>query len=78
MEKVTVHTNDFSWTENYYTKAHIDVLVALHEGKAVKVAASCIGHTRAAMVEEQAKDFFDHFGAVAVESNLLGTYYALK
>lgn len=71
MEQATVWTNDF-----YFVRDEVDSL--LKEGKAVRVGADCIGHTRAAMVESQAKRYFESVGAVEVETDEFGDrYYAL-
>lgn len=71
MEKVTVWTNDF-----YSVRDEVDKL--LSEGKAVRVGADCIGHTRAAMVESSAKRHFKEIGAVEIEGSTdLRKYYAL-
>lgn len=79
MEKVTVWTNDFSWgnANGYRSKAVDEVDEALAEGKAVRAGADCIGHTRAAMVEHQAKKYFEKVGATEVDSDWSGTYYAM-
>ena len=70
MEKATVWTNDF-----YSVKDEVDKLLA--EGKAVRVGADCIGHTRAAMVEGCARAHFEKVGAVEVGNDWLGKWYAM-
>ena len=70
MEKVTVWTNDF-----YFVKDEVDRLLA--EGKAVRVGADCIGHTRAAMVEGSAMAHFKKVGVVEVESDGWRKWYAI-
>lgn len=77
MEKVTVWTNDFYWTDSYRQKVHDDVDRALADGKAVRVGADCIGHTRAAMVEYQAEKYFEKVGATEVSRDWAGPYYAI-
>ena len=79
MEKVTVWTNDFSWgsANGYRSEAVDEVDEALADGKAVRVGADCIGHTRAAAIEYQSRKYFESVGAEAVETDWRGTYYAL-
>ena len=79
MEKTTVWTNDFSWgnANGYRSPSVNEVDKALAEGKAVRVGADCIGHTRAAMVESQSKRYFENIGAVEVYSDWCGKWYAL-
>lgn len=77
MERVTVWTNDFYWTDSYNSKVHEEVDALLAEGKAVRVGASCIGHTRAAMVESEAERYFEKIGAVKVYEDWAGAWYAL-
>lgn len=73
MEKVTIYTNDFY----HNAKKEQEVMKALKAGKAVRVGASCIGHTRAMMIEKNAEAFFEKIGAKLVEKDMWGCYYAL-
>lgn len=79
MDKITVWTNSFSWgnANGYRDKAVYEVDEALASGKAVRVGADCIGHTRAAMVESSSKKYFESIGAVEVEKDWCGSWYAL-
>ena len=81
IEKVIVRTNDFTCggSSGYKSLAVAEVDEALAEGKAVRVSADCIGHTRAAMVEASARNYFEAVGAVEVERDGVfgGSYYAL-
>ena len=77
MEKKIVWTNDFYWSDDYRSEVHDEVDTALAEGKAVMVSSTCMGHTRAAMVEADARRYFKNVGAVEVEKTCWGTYYAL-
>lgn len=67
MEKVTV------WT-NYFDNVRIQVEELLKSGKAVRVGASCIGHTRAQMVVRDAQKHMEEIGAEVYEEG----FYCLK
>lgn len=79
MEKVTVWTNSFCWggANEYRDKAVDEVDEALAEGKAVRVGADCIGHTRACMVESSARGYFESIGAVEVDRDWMGVWYMM-
>lgn len=68
--------------EVYYTnyvgdKEKAELLAMLKAGKAVQVGSNCIGHTRAQMVKIQAQEFFRSVGALPVEEDMWGGFYAL-
>ena len=75
MQKVVFHTNYVRGNTNFIEK----VKAALNEGKAVRIDADCIGHTRAMMVHYEAAELFKELGAEIVEIDLIwGSYYAKK
>ena len=55
-------------------KAKEDIMVELLKGEAVRVGSTCIGHTRAEMVDYQAKEFFKEVGAIPCDKG----YYKLR
>lgn len=61
MDHAYIATNDFGETEK------ADALALLKEGKAVRVIASCIGHTRAQMIETASTRFFKEVGAKPID-----------
>ncbi len=59
-------------------KAKEDITVELLKGEAVYVGSTCIGHTRAQMVHEQAIEFFNEVGAkVSCKDEHGYEYYSL-
>lgn len=71
MEKITV------WT-NYFAGVKPEVERLLNEGKAVRVGADCIGHTRAWMIKQETKAYMDEVGAEIYEEDWCGAFYYLK
>ena len=71
MEKITI------WT-NYFSSVRLEVEKELKAGKAVRVAADCIGHTRAQMIADDARKYFESVGAMIYEKNWCGDYWCLK
>lgn len=73
MKKKTVWTNQFSEQD----AKQVEEL--LNQGYAVKVGADCIGHTRARMVECEAKQYFQNQGCkevgIADYDGYIETYY---
>ena len=72
-------------TQDYYTNdltpfQEAEILKLLHQGYAVRVGSSCLGHTRSRMVELQGQRLFNKLGArrVVEEPHGLGGYYAIK
>ena len=51
-----------------------EILKHLNMGEAVRVGSTCIGHTRAEMVDYQAKEFFKEVGAIPCDKG----YYKLR
>ena len=76
MEYITVWTNDLSSDKQAQEKAR----EALNAGNAVHIGSTCIGHTRAAMVEHQGSVFLRCEGANEVEApeneRWLGAFFA--
>ena len=59
-------------------KAKEDITVELLKGEAVYVGSTCIGHTRAQMVADQAREFFNEVGAkVSCKDEHGYEYYSL-
>lgn len=62
MEKIIIWTNQFS-------SVQLEVEKELKAGKAVRVGADCIGHTRAQMIANDARKYFESVGATIYENN---------
>lgn len=72
MEKVTL---GYNYIDDKRKKEIVD---NLKDGKAVNVVANCIGHTRAEMVEADAKKIFAEVGAkIAFTEHGMFDYYTL-
>ena len=60
MNKITIWTNDFG-------SVKLQVMDELKSGNAVRIGASCIGHTRAQMIENNTQTFMKSIGAKCEE-----------